>query len=163
MKQAKEISVICAHCGNTFMRRLSDLAKNQKRGCKNYCSKACASVFFPFKRHLSEASRRSLLKNIPFNLSLADLEAQWNKQNGVCPYSGYQLILRKQNKVSVGDIPEKASLDRIDSSKGYTKDNIEWVCVMAQNAKNTFTPSQLVKFCFDVTKNTMLKKVRFWR
>jgi hypothetical protein len=42
---------------------------------------------------------------------------------------------------------DTASVDRIDSSKGYTKDNIQFVCFMANIAKNKFSCDELINFC----------------
>lgn len=39
-----------------------------------------------------------------------------------------------------------ASLDRIDSSKGYTKDNVQWTSVSINHAKNGMSHSQMVEF-----------------
>ena len=48
-------------------------------------------------------------------------------------------------------LPKTASIDRIDSSKGYTKGNVQWVCVFANLAKNTFK-DELIKETFDELK-----------
>lgn len=43
--------------------------------------------------------------------------------------------------------PFKPSIDRIDSSKGYTPDNIQ-ICWLIENyCKNTFTNEQVIEFC----------------
>ena len=46
----------------------------------------------------------------------------------------------------------RASVDRIDSSKGYTKDNIQFVAMIAQYAKHTFTEKELFTFCHAVAE-----------
>jgi hypothetical protein len=43
--------------------------------------------------------------------------------------------------------PDRASLDRIDSSKGYVNGNIQFVSYMAQIAKNEFSDGELRSFC----------------
>lgn len=43
--------------------------------------------------------------------------------------------------------PKRASLDRIDSSKGYIKGNVQFVCHMANVAKNDYTYEQMIEFC----------------
>jgi hypothetical protein len=43
--------------------------------------------------------------------------------------------------------PQLASLDRIDSSKGYIKGNIQFVSVIANYAKNEMTHDEMLYFC----------------
>jgi hypothetical protein len=56
-----------------------------------------------------------------------DIEEAWNlfnKQNGKCALSGIDLKFCQ----SIREIKDTtASLDRIDSNKGYTIDNVQWV------------------------------------
>ena len=39
------------------------------------------------------------------------------------------------------------TIDRIDSSKGYTVDNVQWVHKDINLMKNHFSESQLIDFC----------------
>ena len=57
---------------------------------------------------------------------------------------------QKQICAITGDyIPniEDASLDRIDSSKGYIEGNVQWVTYQANVSKHTMTMKQLYEFC----------------
>ena len=56
----------------------------------------------------------------------------YNKQNGLCGYFKIPLIFSKEHKH-----PLKPSIDRIDNSKGYTKDNIILCCLMANMGRNS--------------------------
>ena len=49
-------------------------------------------------------------------------------------------------KISTKNPPRKASLDRINSSKGYVKGNVEFVCSSINLAKNSFTREQMKEF-----------------
>lgn len=49
--------------------------------------------------------------------------------------------------------PDRASLDRKDSSKGYTPDNIQFVSMMANYAKNRWNDKELFEFCSAVNSN----------
>jgi hypothetical protein len=42
---------------------------------------------------------------------------------------------------------QTASLDRIDSSKGYEIDNIQWVHVMVNMCKNKYPQDKFVEMC----------------
>lgn len=68
-------------------------------------------------------------RNIPFDLSIEDLQELWDKQQGKCIYSGKPLIFNNKHfRLQKGKTYFFASLDRIDSTKAYTKDNIQWIC-----------------------------------
>ncbi len=66
---------------------------------------------------LNQAKARAKQKNIEFNLSLIDLLDKWTRQKGLCFYSGTELSTKR------GD-DNVISIDRVNSSKGYVKDNI---------------------------------------
>lgn len=44
------------------------------------------------------------------------------------------------------ETPYQASLDRIDSSRGYVKGNVEFVCLAVNFAKSTFSKEQMLEF-----------------
>ena len=48
--------------------------------------------------------------------------------------------------------PDRASLDRIDSSRGYIKDNIQFVSLIVQYAKNDWEGEVVFEFA-DAVKN----------
>lgn len=59
-------------------------------------------------------------------------------------------VRQKQICAITGDYIEHlkdASLDRIDSSKGYTKDNVQWVTYQANVSKHIMTMPELYNFC----------------
>lgn len=66
--------------------------------------------------------RRSRDKGIEYNLTVKFLENLFLKQEGKCALTG-ELLTVPQKARDVFTI----SLDRIDSSKGYTEDNVQWV------------------------------------
>lgn len=109
----------------------------------------------PFRPHLKNIKTHSKAKNrLDFvNITLQDLKNQWDKQDGVCPYTGVKLENYKNSQKTSLATPYRASVDRIDSSKGYEVDNIEFISYMAQCAKNRFTKEELIEFCKQVAAN----------
>lgn len=83
-------------------------------------------------------------------LNLEFLKSLWEKQNGICPYTGLKMVLSGQEKHT----PYSASLDRIDSSKGYIKGNVEFVCLFVNYGKNGFRQEQVKQFIADVLVNS---------
>lgn len=88
------------------------------------------------------SSKASKNKNKIFDLTYQDIKEKWQKQNGICPYTGLKMTLPLQEDTS----PITASLDRIDTNRGYTKDNVEIVCISINLAKNGFNKNVIVDF-----------------
>ncbi len=92
-------------------------------------------------RYLSAIKISAKNRNLIFNLKIEDLWEQYKLQNGMCAISGMQL-----------DIDANASIDRIDSSKGYIKDNIQWVHKHINIMKNSQTMNQFLNICRIITE-----------
>jgi hypothetical protein len=84
--------------------------------------------------------------------TLEDLKELWESQNEICPLTGWKLTLRTHSQRQTLTT-RRASLDRIDSSKGYVKGNIRFISVIANFAKNAFTDKDLIEFCKAVSEN----------
>lgn len=70
------------------------------------------------------------------------------KQEFKCIYTGLPIQLTEKRKMSNVDFSDMtASLDRIDSSKEYTKDNIQWVHKNINFMKNNFTEEEFLNLC----------------
>lgn len=93
------------------------------------------------KRIMDGARQRSKKKNWHFDLDLEWLMSQLSEK---CPIFGieYTFLLRKGTRDS------SPSLDRIDSTKGYTKDNVIIVSWLANKFKNQATVEQLGQLYF---------------
>ena len=75
----------------------------------------------------------------------------WEIQAGKCFYTGRPMTLNR-GKMSDTD-PFALSVDRIDSQKPYTKDNIVLASRWANFAKNNFDITQFKQLCLMVVKN----------
>lgn len=85
-------------------------------------------------------------RNIQINISKEQAVDQFKKQNGICALSGLNLILARNYKDLKSGI-QTASLDRIDSSRGYTVDNIQWLHKFVNTLKFNTKEDDFVKFC----------------
>ena len=63
-------------------------------------------------------------RNLEFKIKIEDVWDLWELQKGCCNLTGLSIILPKG-----GNHENVASLDRIDSSRGYIKDNIKILIV----------------------------------
>lgn len=85
-----------------------------------------------------------------FNLTQDDILKLKDKQNNRCAYSGRFLTWTPHS-------PNKASIDRIDSDKGYIPDNIQLTCFLVNQAKSNLTEEQFLEM-IDNIYHTSIKK-----
>lgn len=140
------IKLICETCESEFERQHYDVNYNAKgRGFKGvFCSTFCKKKrdkLAPFKRLLRSSVRRGK----EHNLTIEELKFKWDLQKGICVYTNVQLQLVDCAKRKVPAY-YAASLDRINNTKGYTKDNIQFVSIMANYAKNRGTHEEMLEF-----------------
>lgn len=91
------------------------------------------------------------------NIDTSYLKTLWETQRGICPYTGIKMLLPNNTKTyaKVHSL-RKASLDRIDSTKGYTKGNVEFVCYAINLAKNKFTKDEMKDFIRELRRNVVM-------
>ena len=116
------------------------------------CSKKNAKIdeYSKFRIFIYRILRNEMEKDIDVKY----LKKLWTKQNGKCAYTNIEMTLAECNSRKTGAYnPYQASLDRIDSSKGYLKGNVEFVCVLINYAKNSFSKEQVKEFLSKIKKN----------
>jgi|LakMenEpi03Aug12_release.lakeMendotaPanAssembly.Ray.scaffolds.fasta_scaffold429863_1 hypothetical protein len=152
-------------CGNISEVIKSRLIKGITKGCKK-CSSArnkqalgkikhrgigeiSSSMFTKIKRH-SKDRRRKEVCLMPFTITIEYLWELFLKQNRKCAISGLPLTMFISNK----KITDKdyhsyitASLDRIDSNKGYVEGNVQWVHKWVNIMKNSMKDEELLYLC----------------
>lgn len=85
-------------------------------------------------------------RNLEWSLSFDDLDALWEKQEGKCIFTG-TVMCTKSGAIN------KGSLDRIDSNKGYMKDNVQFTCSDINFAKKNKTDEDFIKMCLAVVNH----------
>lgn len=93
-------------------------------------------------------------RGLQFDLKIEDLQELWEKQNKKCAYSNRTLFFNNKSfstsdKTKMFDF---ASLDRIDSTRGYVKGNIQWVTQAVNIAKNAYNDDVFLKLIQDIYK-----------
>jgi hypothetical protein len=161
----------CDNCGVIFEKPLKELVRGKKLGRKNFCSRTCVGKNniknFPDRINNYDISKhsghsrdkytgfRDFLRRIKrryfeYDIDLPYLTEVWDNCN-VCVYSGVKLVLPTHLKHNNPLIT--ASIDRIDSTKGYVKGNIQYISITANHAKNSMSHEQMLEFCRLITEN----------
>lgn len=82
------------------------------------------------------------VRNLEFNITIEQIEDLFLKQNGKCALSGIILNLTKNSNYRLST----ASLDRIDSSKGYIIENIQWIHKRINKIKNDLPEDEFLEW-----------------
>jgi hypothetical protein len=91
-----------------------------------------------FTVYVNKARNRN--KHNDFNLTDAYLETIWT---GYCALTKVSITLKKYGEKNK---PNTASLDRIDSNRGYIMGNVQFVAYSINLAKNSFTDTEILEF-----------------
>lgn len=91
------------------------------------------------KTLISRARSGAKSRRLVFDIDVDFITTLFRHQRGICA------ITRQPMFLCLGD-PSSPSIDRINSSEGYEKDNIQMVCMAIQFAKNSFTNEDMKTF-----------------
>ena len=143
------IKVKCNGCGNEFeMRSGRYTSRHKENNGVHYCTHSCYHKYKPGKSPFGYFIEKCRYGNRwEYNIDSAFLEEVWKKQSGICPYTGIKMILpdSKRSFRKCRSI-EKPSLDRIDTTKGYIKGNVEFVCQGINFAKHDYSKEEVLQF-----------------
>lgn len=132
----------CKKCGNIKIFTTNMIRKNRIPNCEkctpHYHENTVIRQFW--RRVVNTASRCNRIFTVSLEFGLKLLQSQ----HGLCNMSsepiGFSDSPKHKSKTT-------ASLDRIDSSKGYTKDNVQWLHKDINRMKLEFTVERFVYLC----------------
>ena len=153
-------SLTCWDCGLTKNRRnfpyRKQYALNKEKRCKlcnqkNKTKRRNNHTQEQFTHAMVESCKKCAEKRCNrgrIDCGDFDIDTQFiidlgEKQNNMCVYSG-RVLDWKNNSTN------KASIDRINSDKGYTKDNVQIVCQLVNQAKNDMTHDDFLTFVIEL-------------
>lgn len=93
------------------------------------------------------AKARARLKGIACDVTVHDVLDIYLQQNCVCALTGMAIALPSERNGGERRGPWAPSLDRIDSSGGYTRRNVQVTTVMANLAKAEFAMEDFLRMC----------------
>lgn len=94
---------------------------------------------------LTQYRRDASKKGREFSVSPQDLWDIWEAQDGKCAYTGWELSFGYKSETT-------ASIDRIDSSGGYTLGNVQWVHKDVNRMKTDFPEDRFLQICRAVAR-----------
>ena len=124
--------------------RVKELAKAYNERVKE---RSATDIDLSFSKLISQAKQRAKTHGRKFDIDVAYLKQLWSTQNGLCKYTKLPMSL------AIGSKHYRASLDRIDSGKGYVKGNCQIVLFGINAFKSDMSNDEFIKLCKDVAKN----------
>lgn len=117
--------------------------------------------FFALKR-LDETKPNAEKRKLDVDIYESDLVNKFKEQNGLCALSGIKLTYDFKNKNKFTDI----SIDRINSKKGYSTNNVQLVCGIVNKLKLDLPNDKFVSYCKSIYYGMItneVKKVKAFR
>lgn len=135
-------------CGNLIYTRLCHITERHTKSCgclnkikesgeKHHSWKGYGNIS---GIHIYRIKNGADTRNIVFDLDAQYLDKLLISQDFKCSLSGLPIFLLKANGGT-------ASLDRIDSLKGYIIGNVQWVHKDVNKMKNNFEQSKFIDYC----------------
>ncbi len=146
----------CELCGSITSKRKTDVKRGKIKSCGCHKNKGSNNgQWYGYEelngRTVGHYKKGAKQRNIDFDVSIEYLWGVYIQQNKKCPYTNIDLILKP--KSSDFRTPENASLDRIDSSKGYVEGNVQWVYKRVNNMKNDMTHDEFIELCTIISRH----------
>lgn len=105
--------------------------------------------------YFSSCKAGAISRGFEFCITIEDMWNKFLEQDKKCALTGLPLNMERNYKMWKKDKEVMtASLDRIDSTKGYTLDNIQWVHKHINVMKMDLDQEYFIKLCKLVTKKS---------
>ena len=137
-------------CGNTCVVRSSSLRTGNSKSCgcnKKRCGKSNPN-FTGYQeiggRYWNNLKKHAIEKRkLIFKISIKNAWELFLQQNRKCALTGMILHFPPRDD----EYCRTASLDRIDSTKGYVKGNVQWVHKDINKLKSDFPQKEFIELC----------------
>lgn len=155
-------------CGNEITTTGHKIRKHKIMSCGCAISEAASNRWKGYGEisgdYWSKLKKNAVARCILFDITIEQAWELFLKQNRKCALTGWDLkfaprkgIWRlKKAKISIANLCT-ASLDRIDSNKDYTIDNVQWVHKDIQFVKNKLNQNYFIGLCEAVAKYSFNK------
>lgn len=154
----------CTKCGEQKPFDAFHKNKKNKDGLRSRC-KSC--VYIAQKKHIEssyqnflkdrllQSEKRAKIKGFLHTITIDDLLHIWDLQRGLCSYT-HSSLQHTVGHAYYNKNPYAVSIDRIDSTRGYTLDNIQLICGHVNTMKGQLTESDFFEFVHAIAKHNPL-------
>ncbi len=146
----KSIRKFCLTAKDRHTRSCGCLAKEVKR-YHNW--KGCGDIS---GQHMLVFKKNAKNRNIPFEVTKEYLWSLYIEQNKICALTGTPIDFGKSNRDG-----RTASLDRIDSTKGYIEGNVQWVHKTVNVMKSYMSEDVFLDWCKKIVVHNSLLDPKF--
>lgn len=174
----RTMALVRCSCGSILLRSIDNILRNKSKWCVDCYKKyglgkyireihkilginnpnwqGTANIPYSYYSQCKATAKR---RNIIFNISIDDMQLQWDNQSGKCAYTNRPLFFKtgRERKTVYGGIrcgkSVLASLDRINNDKPYEIGNIQFVTAPVNLMKNTYSHKdfmELVKEIYEI-------------
>lgn len=141
-------NVRCLSCEQLIECQSFHVMENTK-GCKSCYGKKMGSINSAHWKggkyisgyFIAVAKIQAKNRHRGWNLSIEYLDKLWEKQNGKCIYTGWDI------NIGSNECEQTASLDRIDSNKDYIENNVQFVHKYINLMKWNHSEENFINLC----------------
>lgn len=145
-------------CGETVEKAEARIIHNKSDRCTcHYKKRACGADSGLWRgagdlsgSYFAEIRLNARQRKVEFTITVNEIWEMFLAQGGMCALTGVPIYFKI--KEEEGIVRQTASLDRIDSKKGYTIDNVWWVHKDVNRVKNAYSLPQLVDICYRIVE-----------
>lgn len=137
-----KVKIQCPHCGKEAIKDRRGLIDGTSKGCGCGKSQRRTGGKYISGTYMTRIRAGARHRGHDISISVQELEIILIRQDFKCALTGWDL--------KFGYIPREEytlSVDRIDSNKGYTADNIQIVHQMVNMCKQGYTQEEFINMC----------------
>lgn len=124
------------------MQPTREFTRENHRWTSSAVGQVCGTLMTYLRRKAKE-------RGLSFQVTKQDLWELFLRQDGKCALSGVPItlttVVNAQNNLDKTQM--SASLDRIDNSKGYTIDNVQWIHKILNAMRRQYSVEEYVHWC----------------
>jgi len=140
------LNPICSKCAKKEQHR--KIIDNRKKNGTLHKGIGCLNKTF-----INSIKQSAIRRGYKWLITIEELWYLYLNQDKKCKLSGLEINFSEYLKKGRYDFKNaNASLDRIDSSKDYTLDNVQWVHKDVNRMKNIFSQEYFIKICKNVAE-----------
>lgn len=147
-------------CGNKRYLTTWDLTAKRYSSCGCYRNECTSSRMFKGHEEIrlsyfNKIKKGAEYRNINFDVTIEYIWSLFENQNRKCALTGKELRLERFYNDKMN---QNASLDRIDSSKGYEVGNVQWVDKDINRFKNNYSQEGFLNMVKEIYEFKILGK-----